>query len=232
MKETRTVYHAEPNKTVRNNNRMDRQRHKSIDIQKDDYIFYVPNPYNLCITITPNKKPSDEVGLLVPFADLPFYVLKRGYMKTVYNLINDVLDDLVYAAMSNPNALAFDPEFRKNTIDEYLSTHNITKVWKVFDMAANGKTAGVKLTTDLPGNVFTRTDIDGNVITWYVDKRERPKYKALNEYTAIEKDKLKDMVDFLYGTLTMEYQDMLTIHQIAAIEYLRAVTTDYKAVVG
>lgn len=199
---------------------------------------YIPNGYAMPITIT--DRMHAPVVLLQNLKEahenksnegVPFYALKRFYMKTICNMINDLVDIVYYT--KNFTYLSDDTDEHKiettgsvtrKRVMEYIMGESVTKAYRRFELAANRENAGITLLYSKSDDEVLHTITpEGDLITWSREKRPKHvKHPVDVEYTIIEKDSYEEFIEWLDSYCDSPYYP-ISAHQWAAVMYLSEV---------
>ena len=167
----------------------------------------------------------------IPYEGVPFYIVQLGYMKTIYNLIRDIIEFDSYFHFEKKEAGINFKEYRINKsianmlkAKEPSSTHeNYYKIFDYFERVVNGKPLPDDCKFEFPADcsMIQTYDLNGNKITWYPSIRE--KYEKHNSTTIIDKQLLDTISKWI--RIYIE-NNKTTVHQSAAIAYLFSVTSN------
>lgn len=190
----------------------------------------VPNGYGIRIILTnKNNIPESMLREMKQHPaqhDFPFYVLKRFYMKTISNMINDIVDVIVYRGnygfFETDGVTHIDGDTSREGVLLYMfgGDKKLLKDYKIFEVASDRRTHGIRYNyRSQSENRYTLT-CEGELVTWDAERIEEDNIGIDNEYTIIEKEKLESVVNWLDRLIEFAPP---SVHQFAAISYLEGV---------
>jgi len=195
-------------------------------VQKPKYNgpdLYLTNSYNLAVTVTPKQKlletDWDKFREEGPFKDFPFFVVDRMRMKTVVSTVQVISDYERFTKMDHQTSK--DIALRVFFGDDEAAYKSYMKL----NSAVNWKTIGVTPDVDTDDNVITCFNENGDLITWYRDKADKPdkRMPGTNEWALIEKTDLVKVYSFINEKIidSDKYWESISLRDELAIRYLK-----------
>jgi len=210
----------------------------------------IPNPYGIRVIIRERTSTYPTIEVLKdhsPYENLPFVILKRGYVKTLQNLLNDCIDMFLYSVeTSDPKQLTIEEATQQSPCpnsktkkfstrvafgsgdfgDKSLSLldpcllHEINLFNNIMDGVKMSELYG-KFKSNMPNKDIRSFDLNGNPVIW-VAEDDKLKYDIAPGYVIFDSSMLWHIINLVdMGIQRYEY----SIHQRAAIRYIRAVLT-------
>ena len=212
------------------NSKKERRNDRKVNAAIDPTRRRVPNAYGIRIILTNKNNIPDsmlrEMKQHPAQHDFPFYVLKRFYMKTISNMINDIVDIIVYRGnysfFETDGVTTIDADTSREGVLLYMfgGDKKLLKDYKIFNAASDRRTHGIRYNyRNQNENKYTLT-CEGELVTWDAERIEEDNIGIDNEYTIIEKEKLESVVNWFDRLIEFSSP---SIHQFAAISYLEGV---------
>lgn len=193
-------------------------------------IKFIPNAYGLKIRMVP----ASVLGMAGEYSylngkktydRLPFVIVKRGYMKTVANFINDFFEMNYWFIDSDKDSIRTRDDIINDISKKYIigDEFNDTVDWLVpyreFVDIMNGKNVQPKFKDTQ--DIVRSYDIHGNAIIW-APSNDNTRYEMDNTYAAISIYTI-NQIQKLVNRIEKFSPSGNTNHQIAAFNYMNAV---------
>lgn len=191
-------------------------------VKKESSIKAIPNSFGLRVTIRERDVRGEISGDLkksYPNENLPFFVVKRGYMKTLLNYLDDYIDICAYCIVDKASDEVLEEEDNRvigyNEKLKFAFGEEKTG-YKIFKGIVEDKRLD-KVYPEPPENII-RHDINGNTIVWR-GSSDQMKHEYTRTYTIVPIEIL-DKICRLIGNIADNHP--MTMHQRAALRYARA----------
>ena len=209
------------------NKRLSNESNWQVKKPIDNTSLYIGNPYGIRVQMMKKIKVGNDIEDIVPYEGVPFYVVLRGHLKTIYSIVCDLI---LSAKLSgeiikdkNDEPVKVDRTMSSEEVREALMTPSQIKAFDEFEQSVNY--SKIDRFMEIPGGEDTSSmmmfyDIEGHVCSWHSLKNEKSYAPNTKEYTIIAKDSFDMMFDFCNKYIAEEKGFEMSLHQRAAWFYM------------